>query len=149
MTDPNQGLHRSEHDRMIAGVCGGLAESLRADPTLVRLAWVLLTLVSWLWFLGIGFYLLAWFVLPVRAKEGEAPPVSVSSERAFGNRRLGQLIGWLLVGVGIVLLADRLTGGWLASFWHEFRRYFWPILLIAVGGALLIHRGSDRGSDER
>ena len=59
MTDANQSLHRSEHDRMIAGVCGGLAESLRVDPTLVRLAWVLLTLVSWLWFLGIGAYLIA------------------------------------------------------------------------------------------
>ena len=34
-------LYRSTHDRMIFGVCGGLAEYFDVDPTLVRLAWVI------------------------------------------------------------------------------------------------------------
>ncbi|WRK51841.1 PspC domain-containing protein [Coprobacillaceae bacterium CR2/5/TPMF4] len=45
-------LYRSTHDRMIFGVCGGLAEYFDVDPTLVRLAWVifvhLLVVAFWL-----------------------------------------------------------------------------------------------------
>ena len=37
-------LYRSRDDRMIAGVAGGLAEMWDADPSLVRLAWALLTI---------------------------------------------------------------------------------------------------------
>ena len=40
------GLHRSRRNRMIAGVCGGLAESLGWDATLVRLLYVLISVLS-------------------------------------------------------------------------------------------------------
>ena len=39
-------LHRSLTDRKIAGVCGGIAEYLGWDTTLVRLLWVILTLLG-------------------------------------------------------------------------------------------------------
>lgn len=54
--------HRSKSDRKIAGVCGGIAEYLNMDPTLVRILWVILTLVS----LGAGLigYLIFWLVAP-------------------------------------------------------------------------------------
>lgn len=42
----NERLTRSRDDRMLAGVAGGLAELWDADPTLVRLAWVLLAVLS-------------------------------------------------------------------------------------------------------
>jgi phage shock protein C len=42
----NDRLYRSRDDRMIAGVAGGLAESLGLDPSLVRVAWVILALVT-------------------------------------------------------------------------------------------------------
>ena len=41
--DKNRKLYRSNKDKMICGVCGGLGEYLNVDPTLIRLAWVLLT----------------------------------------------------------------------------------------------------------
>jgi phage shock protein PspC (stress-responsive transcriptional regulator) len=55
-------LHRSRSDRRIAGVCGGVAEFLEADPTIIRLIWA----VSFFVF-GAGgvLYLLLWFILPV------------------------------------------------------------------------------------
>ena len=40
----NKRLYRSAHDRMLAGVCGGIAEYFQIDPTLVRLGWVAFTL---------------------------------------------------------------------------------------------------------
>ena len=39
----NKRLYRSAHDRMLAGVCGGIAEYFQIDPTLVRLGWVAFT----------------------------------------------------------------------------------------------------------
>jgi phage shock protein C len=42
----NERLYRSVDDRVIAGVCGGLAARLALDPSLVRVAWVVLALVT-------------------------------------------------------------------------------------------------------
>ena len=54
-------LYRSTTDKKIAGVCGGLAESMNVDPTLVRAAFLLLTLAG-----GPGFliYCVLWFLMP-------------------------------------------------------------------------------------
>jgi phage shock protein C len=59
-------LTRSRKDRIIAGVCGGLAEWVGWDPTVVRVMYVLLSVCSAA-FPGIFFYLLLWVVMP----EGE------------------------------------------------------------------------------
>ncbi len=56
-------LTRSTTNRMIAGVCGGLAEYLNADPTLVRVGFVLLSLLSAA-FPGLLVYLVLWLVVP-------------------------------------------------------------------------------------
>ena len=42
----NKRLYRSRKDRQIAGVCGGIADYLAIDPTLVRLFWVLFALAG-------------------------------------------------------------------------------------------------------
>jgi phage shock protein C len=55
-------LYRSTSDRMISGVCGGLADYFDVDPTLVRLGAVVLLFVTG-GSLGIG-YLIAMFVVP-------------------------------------------------------------------------------------
>lgn len=56
-------LTRSRKDRLIGGVCGGLAEWLGWDPTVVRVAYVLVSVCSAA-FPGILFYLLLWVVMP-------------------------------------------------------------------------------------
>jgi len=56
-------LYRSSKDKMIAGVCGGIAERLDWDPTLVRLAYVLVSILSAA-FPGILVYLILWLVMP-------------------------------------------------------------------------------------
>jgi phage shock protein C len=54
-------LYRARKERMIAGVCGGLAQYLGVDPSLVRLVFLLLGLT-----VGGGFlaYLVCWSVIP-------------------------------------------------------------------------------------
>ena len=49
METPNR-LYRSHSDYMIGGVCGGLGKYFKIDPTLVRLAFVLLTGAAYFWF---------------------------------------------------------------------------------------------------
>ncbi|MBL8759460.1 MAG: PspC domain-containing protein [Phycisphaerae bacterium] len=56
-------LQRSEHNRLIFGVCGGLAEYLGWDPTLVRVAYVLISIFSAA-FPGILVYLILWLLMP-------------------------------------------------------------------------------------
>lgn len=55
-------LKRSKNS-MIAGVCGGLAEWLSWDPTIVRVGYVILSIVSAA-FPGILVYLILWAVIP-------------------------------------------------------------------------------------
>jgi phage shock protein C len=65
MNEPNNGatkrLYRIRDGRIVAGVCAGLAAYFGIDPTLVRLAFVLLTFFGGL---GILLYLGAWMVIP-------------------------------------------------------------------------------------
>jgi phage shock protein PspC (stress-responsive transcriptional regulator) len=55
-------LHRSRSDKMLAGVCGGLAESLNVDAGLIRIALVALTVLGFGF--GIVLYLAAWILAP-------------------------------------------------------------------------------------
>lgn len=57
------GLRRSVRNRMIAGVCGGIAEWLDWDPTLVRVLYVLVSVFSAA-FPGILVYVLLWILMP-------------------------------------------------------------------------------------
>src|ERR671932_620880 len=59
---PRRRLTRSTHDRMWAGVAGGLAEYFDLDPALVRLAWVLAAVLSG--GLAVPVYIVAWIILP-------------------------------------------------------------------------------------
>lgn len=54
-------LCRSRSNRTLAGVCGGIAEYYDWDPTLVRVAWIVLTLLGGS---GILLYLIMWLVMP-------------------------------------------------------------------------------------
>ena len=67
-------LRRSRRHKMIAGVCGGIAEWLGWDPTLVRVLYVVISIVS-VAFPGILVYLLLWLIMPKAPRE-PAPPTS-------------------------------------------------------------------------
>jgi phage shock protein PspC (stress-responsive transcriptional regulator) len=59
-------LYRSERDKMLGGVCGGLGDYFKIDPTLVRLGWVILTLVSCGF--GIIAYIIAAIIVPTESQ---------------------------------------------------------------------------------
>jgi phage shock protein C len=79
---PRKKLARSRTDSKIAGVCGGVAEYLDIDSTLVRIVWVMTALlVGW----GVIGYIIAWIVMP------EAPaPQFVSTTNPAPNPQPAQ-----------------------------------------------------------
>jgi phage shock protein C len=133
-------LVRSESDKMVAGVCGGLAAYLGLDPTLVRLAFVLLLFAS-----GIGFpiYLVLWVIMPRGATAGESEAVvmqdnikEMKETVSAGANRLGQpvTVGIILIMLGFYFLFSQLGWmGWMGWMGH----LVWPLLIIGVGVWLL------------
>jgi|AMZC01.1.fsa_nt_AMZC01000964.1_56 phage shock protein C len=74
-------LYRSTQDRMFAGVCGGIGEYLDVDPTLVRLAFVALTLLSS--GSGLVIYLILMLIVPERPSDRRKPKIKREEEDAF------------------------------------------------------------------
>lgn len=68
-------LYRSDQDKILGGVCGGIADSYNLDPTLVRLLVAILVLSS----AGTGLlvYLIAWFIMP---KKSDLDSLSTKSD---------------------------------------------------------------------
>lgn len=62
--DMSKRLYKSRENKMIAGVCGGIAEYFDIDPTLVRIGWVIFCALG-----GSGFiaYIVAAIIMPSRA----------------------------------------------------------------------------------
>lgn len=61
MEEPKR-LYRSDSEKMIAGVCGGIAEYFNLDPTLVRIGYILLSIFTI--FSGVLAYIVLWIVIP-------------------------------------------------------------------------------------
>jgi len=59
-------VYLSQSNRKIAGVCGGLGEYFDKDPTVIRIVFILVTLLSF----GIGIlaYILMWLIIPNKPK---------------------------------------------------------------------------------
>lgn len=62
-------LYRSDKDKMIAGICGGVAEYFNADATIVRLLFVLITFMTGIFPIGLT-YFIAWAIIPQRESGG-------------------------------------------------------------------------------
>jgi phage shock protein C len=73
-------LYRSNTNRILGGVCAGLGEHLDVDPTVIRLIWAVVTVLS----LGTGIiiYILAWIIIPEPGQdEGISPPTESGGSR--------------------------------------------------------------------
>ena len=60
-------LYRSRKETILGGICGGIAEHIDVDPSLIRLVWIVVSLIS----LGTGIivYLAAWIIIPESPEE--------------------------------------------------------------------------------
>ena len=127
-------LHRSDHDRVVAGVCAGIAETIDVDPTVVRLVFTLLALAGGA---GIVLYAAVWLYTNGKAKAA----VIVTFLAAVG----------VLTAFGLsshAAIAFVLIGGGLTAIWRRggSLRQGTPVsivgvLLVSAGIILLLFRG--------
>lgn len=145
----NKSLHRSQADKIIAGVCGGLAEYFDIDSTIIRLLFILVVALGGS---GVFLYLILWLIMPKSPKE----PAVITEERAKEfvgelkdkaeeikedvmkryhdvNRRDHRhggrhFFGWFLLVLGLAFLVNNLVPSWMRLQMVR----FWPIILIAA-----------------
>ncbi len=146
-------LYRSRHDRMLAGVAGGLAEMWGADPSLVRVIWALLVI-----FTG-GLALLVYIVMalvvpdepldldtpPAAAGEAQSPEARaaalaahearVAARRASSGDRGGFPAGAVLGGFLVILGGFFLAREFLPEIDFD---WFWPLILVGLGVLLVV-----------
>jgi phage shock protein C len=102
MPDLSRPLRRFRRERMIAGVVGGLAEYFGMDPTLLRVVYVVLSVLT-VAVPGILLYLLLWIVIPKAEQEGEEHP---DASRRWRRSRQEHMIGGVIGGLAEYLRID-------------------------------------------
>lgn len=128
-------LYRSSSDRMISGVCGGMAEYFQIDSTLMRLIWVMFTLVAGA---GLLLYIAAILIIPLDASE----PIKTSKSPADSRT----VWGVVLIILGVVLLVGFFNWHIFNWFHVDYWGMFWPAVIIIVGIALILNSGRSRSA---
>ena len=131
-------LMRSESDRMISGVCGGIATYLGVDPVFVRLAFLVLLFASGI---GLLIYLILMVIMPSEANMDQpSSKVLQDNIEQYGTefnsnvKRVRQhpqgkiIASGMLIVLGVYLLMQNLGWlGWLSG------GVFWALLMIGLG----------------
>ena len=151
-------LYKSRKDKIVDGVCGGIAEYFDTDPVLVRIIFVLFTFVGGS---GIIAYIVGMIIMPakpagvgevekVAKKVKEAAKSVTKSEqpaRAVSPSSGSLFIGIILIIIGGIFLMDNLPFLHIHPF-YWLRRHFWeyfiPGILIVTGVMLLIKSGNNK-----
>lgn len=122
-------LYRSLSSKMIAGVCGGVADYFSLDPLLVRILWVVACLAN-----GIGFLAYLVFLILVPQNPDQTP---VEDKKKSASTPL--YIGVALVAIGVLFLSRNFFDLFWFFDWPWFNLYpfswgiVWPVLLILFG----------------
>lgn len=131
-------LYRSEKNKVISGVCGGIGDYFNIDPTIVRIVWALVTVIQ----AGLGFlaYIVCALIIPNEydaefygKKEYDFDKSDSGTSYNKNHKRNTLTIGIILVGIGSLLIVRRFYT------WIDFD-YLWPGLLILAGIFIIFKR---------
>ena len=138
-------LERSSTDKIIAGVCGGVAQYLQIDVTWIRLVVVILAVFGGVGIIG---YIVLAILMPLpgqRAMVSGVPaaasdatePCSTADTTAtpVDTERRRQFAGYALIAIGVIFLLNN-QGLFRFLEW----RTIWPLALVAIGALLLTQR---------
>ncbi len=121
----NRKLYRSPTEKILGGVCGGVAEYFAIDVTIVRVIWALSFFLH-----GVGFlaYIICWIVIPVKPDYIDLEPAP--DRLPVDRTKTMQFLGILLVVFGALLLLGQ---------YYRTAVFLWPTLLI-LAGAFIIYK---------
>jgi len=135
-------LLRSQTNRMLGGVCAGLASYLGVDPLLIRFAFGALGFINGF---GVILYCVLWIIIPdqagselasedaVRANLSDMRNQLQTTVQSIGATRGSMLVGLFLIAAGLWFLAK-------IVFPHLNVALFWPLIFIGAGVFLLLRR---------
>ncbi len=130
-------IYRSKEDRIIAGVCGGFAEYLGIDPTIVRLVWIFFTVFGGM---GILAYI---FSIILITENDNSKAKEIKAEDDYDEKLI--LWGVVIIIVGILLFFRHQP--MMGMMWHAFSGNWFNILfaigLIGIGIYILVNRKDD------
>ncbi len=133
-------LYRSQENRMIGGVCGGIAEYFNIDPNLMRLLFVVLTFLGGS---GILIYIASLIIIP------NNPDQTIPETRENVIRDKPLFWGSLLIVIGLFLLFRQLGLFYSFHFWQIPWQSVWAVVLIIIGAVLLFNKTrSDKTEDK-
>jgi phage shock protein PspC (stress-responsive transcriptional regulator) len=124
-------LTRRSHDRVVAGVAGGLADYFALDPIVFRIAFVALTIAGGS---GLLIYLIGWLAIP------EVGENTTFAERLIRRIKRTRWMGLTLIVVAVAIMLGQFDG--VGS------PLFWAVGLVVIG-AMLLREEPDRAPAER
>ncbi|HZD22861.1 MAG TPA: PspC domain-containing protein [Acidimicrobiia bacterium] len=122
-------LYRSNRQRVIAGVCGGLGEYFAVDPVWFRIGFVIVALSGGA---GVLIYVLMWLGIQPAPDDYASP----SPRRGAGTG--AAVVGAVFIVVGTIALVNTMAP-WMGQ-------YFWPIIFV-LGGLVLLFGGLNHDRD--
>ena len=125
--DNSKRLQRNTQNKVIAGVCSGLADFFGIDVALMRVIFILLLVAGYSGFL---IYLILWIVMP-KARYAENQSYDNAETAAAQSGKGSWIAGVILIAIGTLCLLD----DFLPKFdWST----IWPVLLIVLGLSLIV-----------
>jgi phage shock protein PspC (stress-responsive transcriptional regulator) len=98
---PPRRLTRRPAEGKLGGVCAGMAAYLNADPTVVRLLWVILSVVPGVIIGGLIAYVVAWILVPAEAADAPRPATAQRLRRSVTDRKIAGVCGGLAAYFGV------------------------------------------------
>lgn len=131
--ESSQRLYRSQTEKIIGGVSGGLADYFAIDVVLTRVAFVLLALFGGG---GVLIYIVLWIAIPARPANvpnystsndtGDEDVEIINDSKPANNSNTGLIAGIVLILLGALFLGDRLFP------WYNITD-LWPLILVIIG----------------
>ena len=132
----NRKLSRNSMNKVIGGVCSGLAEFFGLDVALVRIAFVIAFMFA---SFGFWLYIILWIVLPVEGQQStvnnqqsESVSESVSEPVSKSESKVKSVLaGSFVILIGLLFLINNFIPiNWV---WK-----LWPLILVAIGVVMIV-----------
>lgn len=132
-------LYRSNTNKVIGGVAGGIGEYLEIDPVLVRIMFVVASFAGGT---GIIAYFIAWIIIPEQPRENAMstptepqpqykPPQTPPPPKQEEPPKRGSVVGgFVLLVMGLLFLANNFLPDFHFGDW-------WPLIFVAIGIGML------------
>lgn len=138
----NKKFERSSTNRVIGGVCAGLADYLNLDIALMR---VLFVVAAFCGSFGFWLYIILWIVIPSQKllnfdnMQQEESTIDITPDEKRGSNKGAITISIILIVIGLIALMDNFL--YIDWIWK-----LWPVILIVLGVVIIINTQKNRNN---